>query len=231
MNKKAKVGTRRKGGRAGRHCLGMLLAGLWLVTPTAFADEAAAPQETASPPGSVDTPESADTPASTPAEAPDSETPSTPHREGAPDLGLGLAFADVPDNNGIGWDVMAGYQWVTSGGTHAGIQFHYMGSQWTSDSFQTLGAFATTRADTAPLSWLQLKAGVVSADSSTTVLACNPVCANQPVSWSGTGLGIGIGLAPVTRHGWVVHIFDVEHDSVAGHDFNIYTASILVFIN
>jgi hypothetical protein len=158
---------------------------------------------------------------------PASHAPEAQRAPGAVDLGLGLGFADVPNSFGVGLDVMGGYEWEIAGGGHAGVQMHYMGSSWTTDSYQTLGVFATTRAENKWLSWLQFKMGMVSDNSYAMVPICNQFCIDQPVSWSSMGPAVGMGIS-VDNGGWIVHLLDVERHFVAGHAFNLYSVSILV---
>lgn len=147
---------------------------------------------------------------------------------GSFDVGVGLGFADSQDSEGFegGWDLQAGYEGAVSDSWNVGGQVHLING-WTDKSkidaysdtrmyFQSTALYATVRPQHRGFQWLQLKAGVVSADYKTLAMEGN-----------GTGLAVGAGVV-LGGEDLRFHVLDVYRYQVGGHSFNVYTFSIAV---
>ena len=152
---------------------------------------------------------------------------------GSYNFGLGINFADVPDNLSAGWDVLAGFEKTASNGWDYGAQVHLLNGSFIPDtSFNSVALYATARPENKWLRWLQFKAGVVNADFSDTSLKLvqQPPYYNyakQTTTWSGTGAAVGVGI--VGGDGdfrW--HLLDIHRYFVAGRSFNTYSIGLHV---
>lgn len=155
---------------------------------------------------------------------------------GSFDIGVGLGFADSQDSNGFegGWDLQAGYERNVSDSWNIGGQVHLING-WTGKSkvdvlndtrmyFHSKALYATARPENKWFQWLQLKAGVVSADFKAVKAEGNNLVIMEG---SGTGLAVGAGVV-LGGEDLRFHVLDVYRYQVGGHSFNIYTFSIAV---
>ncbi len=162
--------------------------------------------------------------------------PAPPKAPGYFDLGFGLGIPDYSDSTPIGWDAMAGYQWMESASWRTGVQLHWLeGTISSYTRLQSVGLLLTTNAKDGFLRWFQLKAGIVHDSYSHTftqyVSIPTPPYSmrqTQTTAWGGNGVVAGIGFV-IPFDSWQLHVLDVEHHAVAGHGYNVYTVSIVVF--
>jgi hypothetical protein len=149
---------------------------------------------------------------------------------GSFNFGVGLAYADVPEGGALSWDILAGYEWITTDSWEIGAQAHVLASSISDTSLTSLALYATARPKNWWLQWLQLKAGLVSADYSKTFQVENFqtfTIQNQTINWGGTGEAVGVGLV-IPGPNFQFHILDIERYFVVGHSFNVYTISVMV---
>lgn len=132
----------------------------------------------------------------------------------------------------VGWDAIAGYEWIETDIWNIGAQFHYLEDSFSKDtSYHSLGLYVTARPVNRWFQWMQFKAGVVSDGYSSISPTVNSqgYIVNQNVSWSGTGGSLGVGFV-LPEPNFQFHLLDIERHFVAGHSFNVYTISVLVLM-
>lgn len=148
------------------------------------------------------------------------------------DLGLGLGFADHSRGFDGGWDGQLGYEFTRSEDFHVGMQWHHLNGWNGVDpqrgedgmEFNANALFVTARPAADYLSWVQFKAGVVSADYK--IVDLDPLGA-QVTDRSDTGFALGLGLVFGSGQ-FRFHLLDYEHYRVGGESFNVWGISFLL---
>ncbi len=169
------------------------------------------------------------------AAAPAGQAP--PEAAGNFDLGFGLGMQNYSEHTPIGWDGIAGYQWLESEHWRGGVQLHWLeGTISSGTSFRSTGLWLTANPKLDFLRWLQLKAGIVhdSYSNTSTQYISIPtypysITQVQTTTWGGNGLAAGLAFVVPFEH-WQLHILDAERHAVAGHGYNTYTISIVVLV-
>ncbi len=160
-----------------------------------------------------------------------------PEAAGYFDAGFGLGMQNYSEHTPIGWDGIAGYQWLESDHWRGGVQLHWLeGTISSGTSFRSTGLWLTANPKLDFLRWFQFKAGIVhdSYSSTSTQYASIPTypystTQTQTTAWGGNGLAAGVAFVmPFDR--WQLHLLDVERHFVAGREYNTYTISIVVLI-
>jgi hypothetical protein len=154
-------------------------------------------------------------------------------KDGSLNFGLGLGFANIPEDMAVGWDGILGYEWIEKDAWNIGAQLHYLNNSIGKDTdYRSLGLFVTARPENKWFQWLQFKAGLVSDDYSTRPprVDFQNYLEGQNISWGGTGGAIGVGFVAPELF-FQFHILDIERHFVAGHSFNVYTISVLILLD
>jgi hypothetical protein len=141
-----------------------------------------------------------------------------PAAAGKLDLGVGVGMSDATNTGGA--DFIAGYQQDPAGDWSYGGNLHVLDAV----NFSSVGVYATAQPQYRWLHFLQFKAGLIYADR-------GQEYANQPfAAYRGAGPAFGLGIVADAGESVQVHIFDMQHGTVAGHSFMIYSLNIVVAI-
>lgn len=148
------------------------------------------------------------------------------------DLGLGLGFADHRQGLEGGWDVQLGGEFQQTEDFNLGVQWHHLNGISSVDAqrgqdgmeFDSHAFFLTMRPRS--LDWLQLKAGVVSADYKIVEIRDfrRPDISQRQ---GATGFATGLGLVFGSEH-FRVHLLDYEHYKIGREKFTVWSFSALI---
>ncbi len=152
------------------------------------------------------------------------------------DLGVGLGFADSPDQGVFdgGWDIQLGYEFNQTENWNFGTELHIING-WTTKgdveeekeyayeestmmAFNSQALYLTARPEHRWVNWLQFKAGVVRADYHTV---------KTDEITMGTAMGVGIVFG---SEKFRLRMLDYHRYFVGGDSFNVYSFSLFIFL-
>lgn len=138
------------------------------------------------------------------------------------DAGVGVGMSDATNTGGL--DLLLGYHGDSpdeeSGGWAYGGNAHVLDAV----NFSSVGLYATAQPAYRWLHFLQFKAGLIYADR-------RQEYQNQPyAAYRGVGPAFGVGIVADVGESVQLHIFDMQHGTVAGHSFMIYSVNLMVAI-